>query len=96
MLAKPADVSAANYKAVGNANQWFWFCNADAAQEVDTKETGTPANDKRFMACKMADPLFGSYVVDLQVEMQSKPCQNPNDHPVPGDATTNTIYNLLK
>jgi len=31
MLAKPADVSAANYKAVGNANQWFWFCNADAA-----------------------------------------------------------------
>jgi hypothetical protein len=48
------------------------------------------------MACKMADALFGSYVVDLQVEMQSKPCCDPNDHPVPGDATTNTIYNLLK
>ena len=63
---------------------------------VDTRATGTPTADKRYIACKNADKLKNSYVVDLQVEMQSKPCCDANSHPVPGDAATNTIYTLLK
>jgi hypothetical protein len=33
--------------------------------------------------------------VSFSVEMEGKPCCDPKNNPVPGDASTNTIYNLL-
>ncbi len=64
---------------------------------MDTRATGTPTADKRYFACKnAAEATRNSYIVDLQVEMQDKPCCDPNSHPVPGDAATTTIYNILK
>ena len=97
VLTNGADISATNYVLAGNARMGWWFCAGSgvaAAPMVDTNIGGTAAN--RYIACTNANRLKNTYVVDLQVEMQDKPCVDPNAHPLPSDASTNTIYNLLK
>ena len=97
VLTNGADISATNYVLAGNARMGWWFCAGSgvaAAPMVDTNIGGTAAN--RYLACTNANRLKNTYVVDLQVEMQDKPCVDPNAHPLPSDASTNTIYNLLK
>ena len=68
ILTKTDAISADNYKTTGNANQWFWYCGGleyTAPELVDTKETGDPAKDKRYIVCRNANKLRDSYIVDL-------------------------------